>query len=325
MKGRIISVATALLLLAALIYVSGPREIAQILSRINIFVALGGLGLLAVGAILRTKRWMFLLDKADIKVPFWTAMKVYISSLFLSNITPGKSGDPIRSVILKKVSGESVSKSLPSIIVERAFDVGSMVAIGLVGMGLLATSATSTVMSWFMAAIAIYVIIFFLAIFSISSESRAMWSADKVKAIASRLPKIKNYSGKAEGFIMSMQESLSAYGGKRTILVGAAYSLAIWIFEGLIVYVSFLSLGFDVPVISAIAALSVTTLISVLTFLPGGLGSSEVISVAFFTSLTTLTMADVTAAAILARLLSYWAYVVVGALLLSVMKYNYKV
>jgi len=325
MKGKIISITVAVALLSALIYVSGPREIAQILSRINVFTALGGLALLGVGAVLRTERWRFLLGKAGIKVPFWTAMKVYVASLFLSNITPGKSGDPIRSVILKKVSGESVSKSLPSVIVERAFDVGTMIAIGLVGISLLATSATSTVMSWFAAAIAVYVVIFFLAIFSISSEPRARWSAKIAVAVVSKLPKIKNHSTKAEKFIMNMQESLSAYGGKKTIVVGAAYSLAIWMFEGLIVYVSFLSLGFDVPIISAVAALSVTTLISVLTFLPGGLGSSEVISVAFFTSLTMLTMADVTAAAIVARLLAYWVYVLVGAGLLATMKYKYSI
>ena len=325
MKGRIISIAAALILLAGLIYFSGPQKIADALIRTNLVIIAAGLSVMLVGAVVRTERWRYLLRKADISVPFFIAMKIYVASLFLSNVTPGKSGDPIRSVLLKKVHGDSVSASLPSVIVERALDVGSMVLLGVAGLFLVAASAASAIMPFFVGAMIIYAAIFLVAIFALSSEGRARRTAGVINKFASHLPKIRNYTGRTENFMVNMQKSLSTYGNKRTLGVALVYSIIVWMIEGVILYAAFLSLGFNVTLVAAVTAICVSTLISVLTFLPGGIGSSELISVAFFMSITALTMADITAAAIVSRALSYWIYVVVGAALLCTMKYNYSV
>jgi uncharacterized protein (TIRG00374 family) len=325
MKGRIISITAALALLAGLIYFSGPEKIATVLLRANPLIIAAGLSVMAVGGVLRTERWRYLLRKAGISVPFFTAMKIYVASMFLSNVTPGKSGDPIRSVLLKKVHGDKVSSSLPSVIVERALDVGSMVLLGLAGLSFVAASAASTVMPFFAGAMAIYAVIFLTAIFALSSEGRARRMANLINRFASHLPKIRNYTGRTENFMLNMQKSLATYGSKRTIAAGLLYSLSIWLIEGAIFYAAFLSLGFEVPFVAVVASVCVATLVSVLTFLPGGIGSAELITVAFFMSITTLTMADITAAAIVSRALSYWIYVAVGAALLATMKYNYGV
>lgn len=325
MKGRIISITAALLLLAGLIYFSGPEKIAGTLLRTNLYIAAIGFTVMAVGAVLRTERWRYLLRRAGITVPFGAALKIYVASLFLSNVTPGKSGDPIRSVLLKKVCGDKVSSSLPSVIVERALDVGGMVMLGLAGLAMVAASAASTVMPFFAGAIAVYAVIFLITMFVLSSESRARWTALKLNRIASKLPKIKNYSGRAEEFMINMQKSLTTYWHKKTLAIGMLYSIAIWALEGVIFYMAFLSLGFNVTYVAAMTAICVSTLIAVLTFLPGGIGSSELLSVAFFMSITSLAMADITAAAIVSRALSYWVYVIVGAGLLATMKYSYSV
>jgi uncharacterized protein (TIRG00374 family) len=325
MKGRIISITVALILLAALIYISGPEKIAAVLLQANLLIASTALLFFSAGIILRTQRWRFLLRQAKISVPFFTAMKIYIASLFLSNITPGKTGDPIRSVLLKKVSGDSVGASLPSIIVERALDVASMIVIGALGIAFVVASATAQMIEWFAIAIAIYVVIFSVAVFAVSSEGRAKWSASLLRRIASRLPKIRKYEGKIETLILGMQKSMSAYKSKSVLSISAAYSFAIWTVEGVIIYIAFLALGFNVSLAAAVTSLSVTTLIAVITFLPGGIGAAEFTSVAFFASITALTMADITAVAILSRVLSYWITIVLGAFLLATMKYKYKV
>jgi uncharacterized protein (TIRG00374 family) len=325
MKGRIISITAALVLLAGLIYFSGPDKIVGTLLRTNLFIAAAGFGVMVVGAVLRTERWRYLLRRAGISVPFGAAMKVYVAGLFLSNVTPGKSGDPIRSVLLKKVCGYKVSSSLPSVIAERALDVGSMVLLGVVGLVMVAASAASAVMPFFMAAIAVYASIFLVAMFALSSESRARWTASKLNKIASRIPKIKNYSGRAEEFMINMQKSLMLYWHKKTLITGMLYSITIWALESVILYVAFLSLGFNITYAAAMAAICVSTLIAVLTFLPGGIGSSEVIAVAFLTSLFPLSAADVTAAALLNRFIGFWVYTVVGAGLLATMRYRYSI
>jgi hypothetical protein len=322
MKGKIISITVAVALLAALIYVSGPEEIAKALLRTDVLIASTASVFWITGLVVRTERWRFLMRKAGIVVPFRQAAKIYIASLFLSNVTPGKSGDPIRSVLLKKTCGDRVSSSLPSVIVERALDVASMILIGALGLAFVATTAVSSVIFWFVGAIVVYIVLFTAVVFTLSSEGRAKWMASKLSGIVSKLPKIKNYTGRMEGFLINMQKSLSYYGQKKVLLTAFLYSLIIWILEGAIVYIAFLSLSFQIPFWTVVTALSVTTLIAVLTFLPGGIGSSEIIIVAFFTSITALTMADITAVAILARVLSYWVYVVLGALFLATMKYK---
>jgi len=325
MKGRIISISVALLLLVALIYVSGPSKIAEVLVRTNLAIAATGLIVMSCGAVVRTERWRYLLRSAGMNVPFFDAMKVYVASLFISNVTPGKSGDPIRSVLLKKVSGNSVGASLPSVIVERALDVASMIVLGGIGLATVASSATSSIMPLFIGAITVYVVAFAVALFSLSSEARARWAVKKFSVIALRIPKIKDHVSRADGFMLKMQSSLAAYNNKKIIAVSLAYSLAVWALEGVIFYIAFASLGFSVGYMAVLAALCITTLISVLTFLPGGIGSGEILMVAFLTAVTSLSMADITAAAIVTRFLSYWVYVAAGAILLATMKYEYKV
>jgi len=325
MKGRILSITVSIALLAALIYISGPLEIVDTLSHTNIFIIPMGLFVWFIGAIIRTERWRFLLRKANVDIPFIDALKVYIAGLFLSNVTPGKSGDPIRSVLLKKVSGASVSVSLPSIIVERALDIGTMVLIGSIGLILLAGSAASDLITWFIVAIVVYAVTFIFVIFVLSSEHRAKWMARKLNLALSKIPKIKNYVERAEGFVINMRKSLYSYRRKNTIMTGMLFSLLVWLIEGVIIYISFLALGFHISYIVSVTALCVATLIAVLTFLPGGVGSGEVVIVVFITSVTTLTLADITAAAIIARILSYWVYVSLGAVLLVTMKYKYSV
>jgi uncharacterized membrane protein YbhN (UPF0104 family) len=50
-----------------------------------------------------------------------------------------------------------------------------------------------------------------------------------------------------------------------------------------------------------------------------------VVAVAFLTSLFPLSVADVTAAALLNRFIGFWVYIAVGAGLLATMRYRYSI
>jgi len=90
------------LLLGGLIYYSNPGEIYQALLKVNpIFITLG-IFFWLIGNILRSYRWKYLLEKIDIEISLFTAMKIYTIGMFISNMTPGKLGDPVRNLILKK-------------------------------------------------------------------------------------------------------------------------------------------------------------------------------------------------------------------------------
>jgi uncharacterized protein (TIRG00374 family) len=83
---------------------------------------------------------------------------------------------------------------------------------------------------------------------------------------------------------------------------------------------AFFALGLQISLIVAIVAISISVLISVVTFLPGGLGSQELITIAFISSMYYLSMDKIMAALFLGRIVSFWMYALVGALLLLGLK-----
>jgi len=262
-----------------------------------------------------------------VNVPFLDATKIFIAGLAVSNMTPAKSGDPLRSVLLKKVAGDRVGTTLPALIIERAFDIAAMVAIAGVLMFVILGVQLQGLMLWFGAAVGIYAAIFAIAIYVLNSESRTKKSIGLLYRALSWWPKMKSLETRMNEFAVNLHASFRLYGSLGVLLRTALLSIGIWVFEGVVFWLAFMAIGMGGGqlLIATTASVSLSTLIAVLTFLPGGLGSSEVVGVAFLTSLFPFTIADVTAASLLTRFLGFWIYIVVGGILLVTMRYRYSI
>ncbi len=320
---RLLLVLISLVLLGGLLYFSDIGKIAEITSSANInYIALG-LMLWAFALVLRTLRWKMLLKRAGISPNFFDIMKVFVAGMFISNITPGKLGDPVRSVILKKRCGYSVGNSLSSVFIERIFDVIATVFISV--MGILFLSGISRISLWVSGAILFYLVAIGFGIFLISSESRTKRFFSKFFSVFSFISKIKKLENRINKFSKDLHKSFVMYNDKKLLFATLLLSFAIWIIEGIILFVSFSSINIQIPVFAAIVIVPVTSLIAILTFLPGGLGSGEIISVFLFTSLFNIELAAITSAILIGRLLSFWMYVVIGSLTASLMKYKFRV
>lgn len=324
MKKRLVSLFVSFGLLAGLIYFSDIEKIISIFSRTNFFYVGLGLSIWFLGFVLRTIRWKYLLKRININTRFFDTMKVFAAGLFISNLTPMKAGDPIRSVLLKKVHGDKVGVSLSSVFMERIFDVIATVSLSLLGLFVL-TSALSDISFWVYISISIYVGLFSFGIFILLSEKRIRKFTRIFFKILSFIPRIKKFEKKIEKFSLNLHKSFKNYKSKLLIFNTLMISLIVWILEGVILFLSFKALGLEVTLISTIIIVPIATLIAILTFLPGGLGSGEIITVMFFTALFPLTLAEVTATVLLGRLLSFWVYAIVGAFFLSTFKFKYKI
>jgi len=307
MQLRILLLIFSLLLLALLLYYSDFFKVVSLLAKANIFYVSLGFCLWFFGLVIRTERWRYLLSKAKIKLGFWQTAKVYIQGMFLSNVTPAKVGDPLRSVLLKAACKKSISSSLPSVFVERIFDVVVTVLFSLLGLFFFYSLSL-----WLAAAVAVYTAVFGVAVYVLISERRTRKFFGKL----SFLFKFAKLEKKVESFSRSLHKAFMKYKNRRTLFVAFVYSALVWLVEGLILWVSFLSIGISISIAFCITIVAFTTLIAVLTFLPGGLGSSEAVSVLVFTKLFNLSIAEVMSAAILSRLFGYWVYVLLGAVLL---------
>ncbi len=324
MKERLIPILISLLLLAGLIYFSDFQKIVTVISQANPYFIIFAFFLWPLGAFIRSARWQYLLQKISIKVPFFQTMKIYITGLFLSNLTPAKIGEPIRSVLLKKSQGKGIGKSLPTIFLERIFDLIVMMLISILG-GLFLVVKLSKIFSWLILVILFYVFLIFFGIFILTSKKRIKKTLLKFCTFFSIFPWMKKLGNRLDKFSTSLYESFSKIKAKKTLLVTFLFTLPIWLLEGAIFYIIFLSLGLKITLLSAVVIVPIAALIGVLTFLPGGLGSSEIIMVLFFTTLFSLTLPQVTAAVLLVRLVSFWTYAIVGSIILSTLKYRYKV
>jgi len=99
---RIILFITSFIILSLLIYFSDVSETLSVIANANIFLIIMAFSLWVMESLVRTLRWKVLLKRIDIKVSFSDAWKIMVASMFVSNLSPAKTGDPIRSVMLKR-------------------------------------------------------------------------------------------------------------------------------------------------------------------------------------------------------------------------------
>ncbi|MHA1829788.1 MAG: lysylphosphatidylglycerol synthase transmembrane domain-containing protein [Candidatus Heimdallarchaeaceae archaeon] len=323
MKTRLISILISVGLLASLVYFSDVKKIIEILSKVNLSYILFGFFLWFLEVILRTARWQYILKKININIPFIRTFKIFIPSVFISNLTPGKAGEPIRSVLLKKIEDKSISTTLSSIFLERMFDVIAAVTISIVGVFLLMATLPQ-ISLWLILIIFIYTVLLAITLFIIISEKRTRKIILKLCSLFSFVPKIKKMRSKIDGFSLNLHKSFMEYKEKKILFFTAIFSISIWVLDGVIFFIVFKSLGLSVSFISTIVVIPIAALIGVLSFLPGGLGSNEIVMVLFFIALFPLTVAEVTTAVLLGRFFSFWIYVFIGSIMLSTVKYRYK-
>lgn len=310
---KMLPIIGSVLLLTALVYFSGPAKLfSLLLGADKVLIALG-IGVWFLTSLLRTRRWQSLLKETGIQTSFPTAYRVFNAGLFISIITPGKVGDPARSALLKKATGESFSKSLPTIVVERIFDIVVMTILGVFG---ILSSPVDGVKNYFIVATGIYAFAIAVLLYAFTSSVRFSKALHFVVGIFSFIPRVGAAKEKVDGFAENFNASMQNFKNPRTLGVTFLFTLSIWLLEGVILSLAFLSIGVSVNYPVVLTALLISSLVSVLTLLPGGLGSGEVVMVVFFTSLMGLTMVQITTAAILGRLMSFWMTAAIGSVFL---------
>lgn len=316
MKKRLALFALSFAILALLVYFSDTAKIAEVLSGANPYLLLLALSLWCADSAIRTLRWQVLLGRIGIKLTFVRAWNINVASMFFSNITPAKSGDPIRSVFLKRTEKHSFSSSLSSILVERVLDIVFLVAVALVSL-LFLSAELASISVWIYYSIAFYVVAIVIGLYVVSSEARSRKFFSAAFRLFSFIPRIKSYQKRVDEGSSKLHKAFREYRHPQTIISATALTALLWFLEGFIVFLSFASIGLYVSMWACVAVIPFSILIGLLTLLPGAIGSSELVTVAFFTSLFPVSLAQVTAIALLSRLLLFWPYVLVGAIIFS--------
>lgn len=323
MKKRVISIVISFLLLGCVIYFSDASRVISTISKASLSIISLIFLVWFVGIFLRTGRWWYLLKKSGIVVPFLQLVKIFIPSLFLSNITPGKIGEPIRSFLLRQTNNVSIGRSISSILFERIMDIFVLIFLAAISIPILIMKFPN-LFSWFILAIVIYLVGIGLVIFIISSKVRTKKFITIFYSIFSFIPLVKKSKEKLDSFAINISESFLKFGTIKMLLITFFYTLLIWVLEGVVFYLAFLSIGLRISILITLTIMATATLIGVLSFLPGGIGSAELVFILFFTTQFSLTPSQVTSAALIGRI-PFLMYAIAGAVILNLLKYKYKI
>lgn len=237
----------------------GFTEVVFALKRISIAGIPIMLSLSMVNYILRFYRWQNYLNKMGHNIPLLDSWRIYLTGFALTT-TPGKAGEALRGIFLKK-KGVPYTKSLAAFFSERLSDLFAIVILALMGI------STYERMSGIIVFASLCIIGILMLLASRRFISRlADWGA-------SGTGRIRFYTL----HIANLLEQARLCHNPRLLALTTTLSMAAWIAEALALYCLFLFLNIDLPFLFAVFVYAVSMLAGAISFLPGGLGSTEAV------------------------------------------------
>ncbi len=278
---------------------AGARTVGQALASFSWASAAAALGLAAANYLVRFVRWQYYLRVLGLSVPTGESLLVFLGGFALT-VTPGKLGEAVKALLLREFRGIPAARTAPIVLAERFTDLVGLLM--LAGLGL--SQLDNQLRNFLLAGSALVAV----GLLVISVESLAKGAL----AMAARLP----------GFAKVAPKLSEAYQSTATmlrpgpLLVAIALSVVAWFFECLAFWVVVHGFeGASISLLDATWIYAAMTVAGALSFLPGGLGVSELAMLKLlqrFGAGTGLGVA--TAATFVTRLCTLWFAVAVGVI-----------
>jgi len=243
------------------------------------------LALTFVNYLVRFWRWEIYLRRLAIDVPTRRSFWIFFAGQTMT-LSPGKVGEVLKSVLLKRSFGVPIRRSAPIVFVERITDGLGVVVIAAVAGGFAAGSWEVIVATVVGAALCV---------------------------LAVRLPFLDRFGPIAEARAAASTLLRPGLLGGMTLISAAA-----WFFECLAAYACVRGLGLEVSLADVSVAFSVAGLAGAISFVPGGLGVTEAGFTGLLRVLADVPPAGAAAATVLTRLSTLWFAVALGLVALAV-------
>ncbi len=205
----------------------------------------------------RFTKWQYYLHRLHVRIPWGKSLLIFLSGLSMA-ITPGKVGELLKSYLLKRSTGEPMSRTAPVIVCERLTD-------GVAMIGLAATGLVLYRFGWELL-LALFILGFAIILLA---QNRAL--ALSLLSFAERLPGVSRIAHMARIFYESAYTLLQW----KPVLLGILIS---WSGECGALYFVYAGLGAGPGLdlfIKAMFILAVSSLVGSASGLPGGLGTAD--------------------------------------------------
>ena len=245
-------------------------------------------------------RWVFLLKHNSINLPHKDNLLIYLAGFSLG-ITPVKSGELIKSVLLKNKFKIPTSSSIPIIFVERFYDLMGAVMASFLGIMFMGNESLTIIITT--------TIVLIITIRIISSK--------KIFSIFLNFLTRFNFLNKVTTMLNDAYPIIRDSSRGKIFVISSFLTMVFWIIEATGVYL--VLLGFDIDIINYFHVISIYTsslILGAASMIPGGIGIAE----SSLAGLLTLNGVDISiglVAVILIRFVTIWYSVIIGFLALK--------
>jgi glycosyltransferase 2 family protein len=305
LQGKILTaLVLGLVIMVVMGLVSDIREVGATFSSFRWSVLPAILGLTVLNYVLRWLKWDYYLRRLRLGdgVGYGDSGLLFTAGMVMA-VTPGKVGEVFKSYLLRRINGTPVSVSAPIVLAERLTDGLGMLLLMALGLTLYPPARPGFVAMVVLSVLGIAVL-----------QSRPLF--ERLLSQVERFPLGSKVAPRAKAVYTSTQQLLEW----RVLLISTFLSFVSWGFECIAFYYVLTGLqveGTWLLLLQATFIFAASTLFGLVSFLPGGLGTSEITSVGLIMVLVGTGSSVATAATILIRFCTLWFGVSLGVAALA--------
>ena len=240
-------------------------------------------------------RWGILLKKHQIQIPLKINFLIFFAGFTLA-ISPAKSGELIKSVLLKNKCGIAATKTIPIIFLERFYDIIGTAAVAIIGITFLGLE-----LGIVLALVPIVILVIFYLFYSKRSFDFTL--------------KIINHIKPLQKFLSNIEESheiIRHSSDVKTICSCSGLTIIFRIIEAIGILLILQALGINfIEFFNLLSMYSASVILGSISMSPGGLGVTEG-SFAGLLMLYELELQTTLAIAVIVRFFTMWFAIVVG-------------
>jgi len=213
------------------------------------------IALVTIEYFIRYIKWDLFLKTAGIHLNFKENLFVFFSGLSMI-VTPGKLGEIWKSWLIRDISGDEISKTLPVVIIDRFTDVISLVILSFIGIFYYQNG------------------IFFLIILSMICIG--LYAIIRSKIISKKLSiffekRLSKYTNN----IQLMHETFNKTMDPKVFVFLSLLNVLAWFFECIGFYFVIIGFGQSINISLSTLIFSFSALVGGISMIPGGIGVTE--------------------------------------------------
>ncbi len=316
-KSRVILLfLVGLAIFVGIFYLIGFDKLLNQLLKIYLPYYLLTIAVIALFVALWAMRWWLFVRKTDPRVPYFDILKNHVVGLAVNHLTPVAKlgGEPVKAYILNRKHHMRVGEGLATVLSDLTLEFITSIGVVIVAMFLYITFTNPPL--WMLIIILFFLLVAFVVLAGLMEiQSEKDLIPKFIRWLSNRSSRLEPYT---ERILESYKEFQQAFRrglkDRKTFAAGLTLSILLKILEIASFYFVFLSIGYDVSLVTLVIIMGVNSMLLSVPATPGSLGILEGGLISTFILLG-VPSAEASAAVFLHRLILFWGVTVVGSLM----------